>query len=103
MATIPGPSPEPLGSSYGFLLDTYETETLKTIGIWLAFPDDSLDFRPAPKSRSVREQMEHQVNSEARWMSTMLDADTHRRSQIRARLHREASRRCREAPASTPL
>jgi uncharacterized damage-inducible protein DinB len=71
----------PFGTSanpgtYGFLLDTYETEALKITGIWLAFPEDSLGFRPAPKSRTVLEQMEHQVQSEGRWMSTMLGIDT---------------------------
>lgn len=64
------------GNTYGFFLHTYETEILKTTGIWLAFPDDSLHFRPAPKSRTVLEQMEHQVRSEARWMATMFGIDT---------------------------
>ncbi len=63
-------------STYGFFLDAYETEALKIAGIWQAFPEDSLNFRPAPKSRSVLEQMEHQVQSEGRWMSTMLGIDT---------------------------
>ena len=76
MATISNPPAESHGSSYGFLLDTYETEVLKTAGMWIAFPDDSLDFRPAMKSRSVQEQMEHQVRSEAHWMSTMFGVET---------------------------
>lgn len=63
-------------SSYAFLLDTYETEILKITGLWQSFPDDSLDWRPHPKSRTVREQMEHQCQSEAKWMRTMLDIDT---------------------------
>jgi uncharacterized damage-inducible protein DinB len=62
--------------TYGFLLDTYVTEAQKTTGIWLAFPENSLAFRPAPKSRTVVEQMEHQVRSEANWMSTMFGIDT---------------------------
>jgi uncharacterized damage-inducible protein DinB len=62
--------------AFDFLLDAYETEVLKTTGIWLAFPEGSLTFRPAPKSRSVLEQMEHQVQSEGRWMATMLGIDT---------------------------
>lgn len=65
-----------LDSTYGFLLDTYETEILKIVGIWSAFPDGAMDFRPSPKSRSVIEQMEHQVQSEGRWMATMLGIDT---------------------------
>jgi uncharacterized damage-inducible protein DinB len=62
--------------TYGFLLETYETEILKITGIWSAFPALAMDFRPTSKSRSVREQMEHQVQSEGRWMTTMLGIDT---------------------------
>jgi uncharacterized damage-inducible protein DinB len=63
-------------STYDFLLDTYETEILKIVGIWSSFPESNMDFRPHPKSRSVLEQMEHQVQSEGRWMKTMLGLDT---------------------------
>ncbi|HKP11921.1 MAG TPA: DinB family protein [Blastocatellia bacterium] len=63
-------------SACAFLLDTYETEVLKIIGIWRAFPDSAIDYRPHPKSRSVIEQMAHQVQSEGRWMKTMLGIDT---------------------------
>ena len=63
-------------STYGFLLDTYETELLKTVGIWSAFPDTAMEFRPSPRSRSVSEQFEHQVQSEKRWMTGMLGVDT---------------------------
>src|SRR5579871_3319645 len=63
-------------SSYSFLLDTYETEILKITGTWSAFPEEALAFRPAPKSRTVLEQMEHQVLSEGRWMKEMLGIDT---------------------------
>jgi uncharacterized damage-inducible protein DinB len=76
MSTSPSASAGTHGDTYGFLLDAYETEVLKTAGIWSAFRDDALSFRPAPKSRSVLEQMEHQVRSEARWMATMLGIDT---------------------------
>ncbi len=62
--------------TYDFLLDTYETEILKIVGIWSAFPDTAMDFRPSPKSRSVIEQFEHQVQSEGRWMKEMLGIDT---------------------------
>ncbi len=65
-----------MDSSYAFLLDTYETEILKITGLWAAFSPDQLEFRPHAKSRSVREQMEHQVQSEGRWMASMLGIDT---------------------------
>jgi len=63
-------------STYAFLLDAYETEILKTLGIWAAFPDHNLEWRPHPKSRTVAEQFEHQVQSEARWMTAMLGIET---------------------------
>ncbi|HEU5409588.1 MAG TPA: DinB family protein [Candidatus Acidoferrales bacterium] len=62
-------------NAYSFLLDAYETETLKTVGIWSAFPEGSMDFRPAPKSRTVLEQMDHQIQSEGGWMVKMLGID----------------------------
>ena len=64
-----------MAGTYGFLLDTYETEILKITGFWRSFPATSMDYRPHPKSRSV-EQMEHQVQSEGLWMKVMLGIDT---------------------------
>ena len=63
-------------NSYAFLLDTYETHVLKTLTIWSAFADNAMDFRPAPKSRTVLEQMDHQIQSEGGWMAKMLGVDT---------------------------
>lgn len=63
-------------STYSFLLDTFETEILKITGIWAAFSPEHLDFRPAPKTRTVAEQMEHQLKSESAWMKSMLETDT---------------------------
>ncbi len=62
--------------TYAFLTDTYETEILKILTIWESFPEETMDYRPHPKSRSVLEQMEHQVQSEGRWMKMMLGVDT---------------------------
>lgn len=62
-------------NAYAFLLDTYETEVLKTLTIWSAFPDDAVSFRPAPKSRTALEQMDHQIQSEGGWMVKMLGVD----------------------------
>ncbi len=62
--------------TYDFLLDTYETETLKTTGIWECFPEEKLDWRPHTRSRTVLEQFEHQLQSEGKWMHNMLGLDT---------------------------
>src|SRR5512142_1280052 len=61
---------------YSFLLDTYETEILKIVTIWEAFPESKMNFRPAPKSRTVLEQYEHQVQSEGKWMTAMMGLNT---------------------------
>lgn len=60
---------------YDFLLDTYETERIKTLSVWSQFGDDDLKFRPAPLSRSPHEQMVHQCVSENTWMTNMLGID----------------------------
>lgn len=62
--------------TYDFLLDSYETETLKTLTIWDCFPEEKLDWRPQAKARSVLEQYEHQLQSENKWMTTMLGVVT---------------------------
>lgn len=62
-------------SRYAFLVDTYESEILKITGTWEAFPEEAMKFRPAPKSRTVLEQFEHQLKSEGGWMRDMLGID----------------------------
>lgn len=67
---------DPVVRPYDFLLDTYETDTLKTLGIWEACPEEQMDWRPHPRSKTIRECMEHQVQSEGRWMKEILGLDT---------------------------
>jgi len=57
---------------YDFLLETYETERIKTLSVWSQFGDDDLGFRPAPLARTPHEQMVHQCVSEHLWMTGML-------------------------------
>ena len=61
-------------NAYAFLLETYETEVLKALGIWSAFADDAMEFRPATKSRTVLE-FDHQIQSEGGWMVKMFGID----------------------------
>lgn len=58
--------------AYEFLLDTYETERIKTLSVWSQFGDAEMEFRPAPLSRTPHEQMVHQCMSEHLWMTNML-------------------------------
>jgi uncharacterized damage-inducible protein DinB len=59
----------------GFLVDTYETERLKTLSVWSQFRDDDLSLRPEPRARTPLEHMVHQCVSEDIWMTRMLGLD----------------------------
>lgn len=61
---------------YDFLLETFETERIKTLSVWSQFKDSDMNFRPAPRARTPHEHMVHQCVSEDTWMRTMLDIDT---------------------------
>ena len=57
---------------YAFLVETYATERLKTLGVWAQIPDARMRFRPEPRARSPLEHMVHQCVSEDTWMRNML-------------------------------
>lgn len=60
---------------YDFLIETYETEILKVLGVWSMFDDADLNVRPREddnRGRNLREQMVHQCVSENLWFSGML-------------------------------
>lgn len=59
-------------SSFDFLVETYRTERLKTLGVWAQVPDERMRFRPEPRARSPLEHMVHQCVSEDTWMKNML-------------------------------
>lgn len=63
---------------YGFLVDTYQTEVEKVLGVWAMFDDDDLAVRPHPtdpRGRSLLEHMVHQSLSENLWFRDMLGID----------------------------
>ena len=63
---------------YAHLVDTYETERLKTLGVWSMFADDDLYIRPDPldeKDRNPLEHMIHQCMGENKWFCEMLGID----------------------------
>ena len=63
---------------YQFLVDTYETESIKLVSVWSEFRDEDLEVRPRdgdPRGRSVHEQMVHQCVSEDAWFRGMLGID----------------------------
>jgi uncharacterized damage-inducible protein DinB len=60
---------------FDFLLDTYDTERLKTLSVWSSFTDAELEFRPAGHIRTPHEHMVHQCVSEDAWMKNMMGID----------------------------
>jgi uncharacterized damage-inducible protein DinB len=65
-------------SHFHFLIETYETERLKTLSVWSQIPDGRMHFRPEPRARSALEHMIHQCVSEDVWMRTMLGISVNR-------------------------
>ena len=59
-------------SRYQFLVDTYRTERLKTLGAWAEVPDARMTWRLEPRGRTPLEHMVHQCSSEHAWMTSML-------------------------------
>lgn len=62
--------------TFDFLVDTYESERLKTLSAWSAFIDADMEFRPAARIRTPHEHMVHQCVSEDNWMKNMLGIDS---------------------------
>ena len=63
---------------YDFLVDTYDTERLKTLNVWSMFQDDDLLSRPHPLSQRDRNPLEHMVHqcmSENKWFVNMFGLD----------------------------
>src|SRR3954470_7871676 len=58
--------------TFSFLVETYRTERLKILGVWLQVPADRMGFRPEPRARSPLEHMVHQCVSEDAWMTNIL-------------------------------
>lgn len=57
---------------YAFLVETYRTERLKTVGVWAQVPHEQMRSRLDPRGRSALEHMVHQCLSEHAWMHNML-------------------------------
>ena len=60
---------------YQFLVDSYETETIKVLSVWSMFDDADLRRRPREddrRGRNLIEHMVHQCVSEDLWFKTML-------------------------------
>ncbi len=54
------------------LLDTYASETNKLASVWSELRDEQLEFRPHPRSSSIRQILVHQILSERRFFAEFL-------------------------------
>lgn len=61
--------PQAAIATYDHVIETYVSETNKVASIWSAVPDEHLDFRPHPKSSSIRQIMVHQILGERRFFA----------------------------------
>jgi len=61
--------------THHFLVETYETERLKTLSVWSQIRDGDMEFRVEPRARTPHEHMVHQCVSEDAWMRNMLGID----------------------------
>jgi uncharacterized damage-inducible protein DinB len=54
------------------LVDTYASEANKLASVWSDLRDDQLEFRPHPRSSSVRQILVHQILSERRFFAEFI-------------------------------
>jgi len=55
-------------------IDTYTSEINKVYATWARFPGAQMDFRPHPKSMTVRDVMKHELLSQRRFFSEFLSS-----------------------------
>ena len=63
---------------FDFLIDTYDSERLKTLNVWSMFTDDDLFIRPHPMPRRDRNALEHMIHQclgENKWFCNMFHID----------------------------
>ena len=61
--------PQAANPLFQHVVNTYASETNKTVSMWRAVPDDCLDFKPHEKLNSIRTIMVHQILSERRFFA----------------------------------
>jgi uncharacterized damage-inducible protein DinB len=61
-----------MAQGFQHLLDIYSSETAKTASTWRCFTDADLDYKPHPRSSSVRDILKHQILSERRFFAEFL-------------------------------
>jgi uncharacterized damage-inducible protein DinB len=67
--------PEASAGTFQHVLQTYASETNKTVSMWRAIPIEMLDFKPHEKTNSLRTIMIHQLLSERRFFAQFVGID----------------------------
>jgi hypothetical protein len=63
--------PQAVEPTFQDVVTTYASETNKTVSVWLAVPDDLLDFKPHEKTNPIRTILVHQLLSERRFFAQL--------------------------------
>src|SRR5215472_14083274 len=61
--------PQAVEPVFQHVVQTYASETNKTVSMWRAVPDNLLDFKPHEKTNPIRTILVHQLLSERRFFA----------------------------------
>jgi uncharacterized damage-inducible protein DinB len=67
--------PRAVDPTFQHLLQTYSSESNKTVSVWRAVPDELLEFQPHEKTNSIRTIFVHQLLSERRFFAQFVGTD----------------------------
>jgi len=67
--------PRAVEPTFQHVLQTYASETNKTVSVWRAVPDGLLDFKPHEKTNPIRGIMAHQLLSERRFFAQFVGTE----------------------------
>jgi uncharacterized damage-inducible protein DinB len=67
--------PQAVESTFQHVLQTYASETNKTVSVWRAVPDDLLNFKPHEKTNPILTIMIHQLLSERRFFAQFIGTE----------------------------
>jgi hypothetical protein len=67
--------PQAADPVFQHVVQTYASETNKTVSMWRAVPDNLLDFKPHEKTNPIRTIMAHQLLSERRFFAQFVGTE----------------------------
>jgi hypothetical protein len=67
--------PQAVDPTFQHVVQTYASETNKTVGVWQAVPDGLLGFKPHEKTNPIRTILVHQLLSERRFFARFVGTE----------------------------